>query len=560
MGLAPRTNALVPVKASPAPLVWANGRPFVREALTAEIAAPMMSGVRSIYANHPSKGLTPQRIASILLEAEQGSPVRYLELAEDMEEKDLHYLSVLGTRKRQVAQLPIEVEPADDSAEAKADAKIVEDWLERDTLSSEIEDIQDAIGKGYSVIEMMWAVSDGLLLPERLEWRDPRWFEFDRVDGRTLMLRGDAGPEPLPAAKFITHTAQAKSGLPIRGGLARAAAWGWLFKNLALKDWASFLEMFGLPMRMGRYDNGTSEGDIRKLMNAVAQLGSDAAAVFPKSMEVEFIDGKSGTSPADLWQALCTYLDDQVSKAVLGQTSSSDAKAGGLGSGQSTLHNDVRGDIEAADAKLLAATLNRDLVKPMIILNRGPRARYPRLKIGRPDEVDVKALTDAATALVPLGVQVSAEAMREAAGLPAAKAGEAVLMAPAQNSPQDALEAPGGGKPPKAAPTRFLGPLKSPGEAKRNEGRATASQNERAVDPIDVATDEALDDWELLITPLLGPVEALVASSATLEQVRDGLSATIGQMDVEAVRELLARTGFGARLAGDADLGESQKG
>jgi phage gp29-like protein len=68
---------------------------------------------------------------------------------------------------------------------------------------------------------------------------------------------------------------------------------------------------------------------------------------------------------------------------VLGQTNTTDAQAGGLGSGQAQVHNEVRGDIERADAKLLAATLNRDLVVPMVILNRGVRDKYPRLKIGR---------------------------------------------------------------------------------------------------------------------------------------------------------------------------------
>ena len=71
----------------------------------------------------------------------------YLELAEEMEEKDLHYQSVMGTRKRQVSQLPIEVEEADDTAEGKRDAELIRDWLDRDVLESELVDILDALGK-----------------------------------------------------------------------------------------------------------------------------------------------------------------------------------------------------------------------------------------------------------------------------------------------------------------------------------------------------------------------------------------------------------------------------
>ncbi len=61
-------------------------------------------------------------------------------------------------------------------------------------------------------------------------------------------LRGDIGiqpmTEPLLPYKFIVHVAKAKAGLPIRGGLARAAGWTYLFKNYVLKDWVTFAEVY----------------------------------------------------------------------------------------------------------------------------------------------------------------------------------------------------------------------------------------------------------------------------------------------------------------------------
>src|ERR1700689_2557637 len=83
------------------------------ERLREEQATPTMSGVRNIYsAMYPSAGLTPERLTQILREAEFGDPFLYLELAEEMEEKDLHYLSVLSTRKEALTQLDIVVSPA----------------------------------------------------------------------------------------------------------------------------------------------------------------------------------------------------------------------------------------------------------------------------------------------------------------------------------------------------------------------------------------------------------------------------------------------------------------
>lgn len=81
----------------------AQGRPIPTKDLREEIAGPSVTGVRSVLSGHPAQGLTPERLASLLMASEQGDEQAYLELAEEMEEKDLHYRSVLATRKIQVS-------------------------------------------------------------------------------------------------------------------------------------------------------------------------------------------------------------------------------------------------------------------------------------------------------------------------------------------------------------------------------------------------------------------------------------------------------------------------
>src|ERR1700733_10184889 len=127
----------------------AFGREVEVARLREEQAAPTISGIRNIYSSmHPSVGLTPERLTQILREAEFGDPFLYLELAEEMEEKDLHYLAVLGTRKESAAQLELVVRP---SSSDKSDVRIavmVSDRLMSGTLNlaSAIFDIQDALG------------------------------------------------------------------------------------------------------------------------------------------------------------------------------------------------------------------------------------------------------------------------------------------------------------------------------------------------------------------------------------------------------------------------------
>ena len=526
----------------PPPLVWADGRPMIMDTLRREIAAPSVGSVRSIQSGHPAQGMDPRKLGQILRAAEGGDEIAYFELAEEIEEKDLHILSILGTRKRAVCALPIEVDAAGDSPEEQADADLVRDWLDTGALELALFDILDAIGKGRSACEIIWKTTSRLWTPDRIKWRDPRHFEYDRTTGEDLRLRTNEGTKRLPAAKFVVHEHKAKSGLPIRGGLMRALAWGYLFKNYAIKDWVIFLEGYGHPLRLGKYGPNETEANKRILANALTQLGADAWGTIPETMNVEFIDRKAGTAPNDLWRSKAEFWDLQFSKAVLGQTNTTDAQAGGLGSGQANVHNDVRGDIMDADAKLVSATINRDIVVPMIMLNRGVRATYPRIRIGRPDEVDAKVDIENAQKLAAMGVKIGGTQMRERAGLPAPEQGEEPLQVSAP--PQTPGEGPGGAlapdvrKNPASAP---LEPFKSPTEGNPDQGAVAAAQPEREPDGIDRAIDEALDDWQALVDPMREPIDALLDGAESLEDVRDGLIGALQAMDVSELQSVLAR-------------------
>ncbi|MHA5815310.1 phage portal protein family protein, partial [Pseudomonas aeruginosa] len=73
-----------------------------------EIREPQTAQLTSLHhevAGHPSRGLTPSRLASLLDSAEQGDIVAQYELFEDMEEKDGHIHAEMSKRRRAVAQL-----------------------------------------------------------------------------------------------------------------------------------------------------------------------------------------------------------------------------------------------------------------------------------------------------------------------------------------------------------------------------------------------------------------------------------------------------------------------
>lgn len=506
------------------------GVPIDFSRLRVEEAAPDITGVRQVVSSHPAHGLTPERLASLLREAEDGNPERYLELAEEMEEKDLHYLAQMNTRKRFVAQLDITVEAASDAADDVKNADLIRDWLARDTLEEDLFDILDAIGKGFSVTEIIWEMSERQWWPARIEWRDPRWFEFDRKDGHTLLLRGNGPSTPLAPFKYIRHFHKAKSGIPIRGGLARPIAWYYLFKNYDIKDWVSFVDRYGLPLRVGKYGPGATADEKRKLLRAISQLGSDAGAIIPASMLVEIVEAKGAGTGSDIFEKLANYCDTQVSKAVLGQTTSADAISGGHA--VSKEHNEVRLDIGASDGKQLATTLNRDIGRPLVDLNRGPQKRYPRIIIAVREKEDVTALITNVEKAVKMGARVEATVITDKLGLPDPPKDAVLLRAPATPAAD-----PGGDQDQENEP----------------QDRARQAAQRTRPDAIDALADDALGDWEELVTPLVTPVEQLLEGAGSIEEARDRLVQTMASMDDRAFAELLAKAGFAARLAGELD-------
>jgi len=322
--------------------------------LQKEIAAPSLTGIRTVWDNTVAGGLTPFKLASLLQGAESGDANDYLTLAEEMEERDLHYRCEMSKRKLAVAALPVTVEAAGDDTKDKMLADEIRALTKRPGFRGLLKDLLDSIGKGYSVAEIIWE-RGAKWQPQRYEWRDPRFFTFDRVSRRQVRLLDEAdmmeGIELAPY-KFICHVPHLKTGIPIRGGIARVAAWAYLFKNYTVKDWIAFAEVFGMPLRVGKYQPGASKDDIAILKSAVANLGSDAAAVIPESMLIEFVESAKSTGGHELYNKLADWLDAQVSRGILGQTATTTGTPGKLGGDEA--QSEVREDIRDDDAMQLA--------------------------------------------------------------------------------------------------------------------------------------------------------------------------------------------------------------
>lgn len=230
-----------------------------------------------------------------------GDLVAQAELAEDMEEKDAHLQSELGKRRSALLTVDWQIQPPVNASAAEIrDAEMLEEILRDATWFDDcIFDATDAILKGFSCQEIQWEPNliGGLKLIRNVQWRDPAWFMTPTEQRNSLRLR-DGSVTGIELQKFgwITHIAKAKTGYLSRIGLVRTLVWPFLYKNYSARDFAEFLEIYGLPMRLGKYPEGATPTEKNTLLRAVMSIGHNAGGIIPRGMEIEFQNAADGDS------------------------------------------------------------------------------------------------------------------------------------------------------------------------------------------------------------------------------------------------------------------------
>ena len=519
-----------------------TGKGFKKKDLTRHITRATLTGVRQASPGHSvASFLTPERLASVLRNAIDGDMEDYLILAEEMEERDLHYSSQLRTRKLAVSGIEPVVEAVSEDAKDVKLADEIRALVSEPAFSDMLFDLLDGLGKGFSVVEVLWKTTGraygtspihggrGRWIPSDYRWADPRFFKFDDETGRELRHQNHTveGGQ-LEPYKYLIHMPRIKSGLPVRNGLARLTAVMYMLKGYTLKDWWAFAEVFGMPIRVGKYGPNATDEEIRTLVNAIANIASDAGAAIPESMKLELIETSKATGGDTLFQNMAEWADRQISKGVLGQTMTADD---GSSQSQANVHNDVRGDIQKDDARQLANTL-QTLVQWYIDLNHGPQERYPRITLPIIEPEDLKTLADAIGPMIDRGLKIEKSQLLDRFGFADPDEG-AELMQPV------------------GAPA--VPPVSEP--ALNHSLALNSEQNDPVETSLEEIEREMLAEWEPVMKPILDPVQTLADECEDLEEFLARLPELLedGAMDASKLITKLAEGTFKARGVGDAD-------
>jgi SPP1 gp7 family putative phage head morphogenesis protein len=286
----------------------------------------------------------------------------------------------------------------------------INDLIDSIGFTTLIEEIMNSKFWGYSILEpTFYTTIDGS-------------YEMDP----NLIPRHNYRPEQGIVAK--DHTAEeginiregiyAKTimevGNPDDLGLYLKAAPYQILKRGGLGDWALFVQVFGNPLVDATWD-GFDESQRIKLLEAINALGSGGAIVRPEGTNITLLENKSNAN-GDLQDKFMTFLNKEISKALLGSTETTES-SDSSGYAQAETHAGQDERKNESDINFVRRVLNSRFIK--ILTTHGFDTAGGRFVIeGEDNELSVKESFDIQMRLFDKGLPIEDDFFYETYGIP----------------------------------------------------------------------------------------------------------------------------------------------
>jgi phage gp29-like protein len=489
----------------------------------------LQAGARSSNANllnyRSVNTLDPARLASAFALADQGYLHDQAAFFELIEEQDPHIYAELAKRRRAVTGLGWHLQAPKDASQQELNRTAeLNDMVRAIPRFEDAQyDLTDAIGKGFAALEIEWATGRQWL-PKNLFYVPQRYFNVVRETGEMQYM--DVGlPESLRPNGWIMHEHRAKSGYIEQASLFRVLAWTYAYKAYNMRDMQRFLEVYGLPLRLGKYPSGIAPKQRDELLRAVRNIGNDGAGVVPSTMSIDFISAQPGK--VDDFLSTIQYWESKQSKAILG--GELDGKT--TSEARIMMYDKVRREILLHDVRQLEPTLNQQLIRPIVLFNGMFAAdRMPVFKYETEESVDQQKMVDVLDKAAKMGMQIDVAWAHEALQIPRADDKALILGAAAPVvAAQD-----------NAALTRLA--------ALAVESVDAVTHNQIARE--DQLSREAAPAWNAI----LNSIKTIVENATSLEGLRDDLLNSFADLDTAALTKVMALAFAAAELAGMDDV------
>jgi phage gp29-like protein len=378
------------------------------------------------------------------------------DIFDQMRRSDTQVRLCLSAVKNPIKSATFEVEPGEDTDEAKADAELIEHILFNDMDSPWDEFLSEALSMvefGHSVFEVINKVTfnnkkfgtyNGI---KKLAFRSQRTIErwnLDQATGDLLSVTQYAFGDlqklvDIPAENLLVYSVD-KEGANYEGvSMLRPCYGPWFRKNNYLKFNAIGIEKFAVPTPLVEVPPGQEKGKQNDLM--IASLESYLVhqknfLLFPSGWKLTL--NANSYDPTKVEMSVDNE-DKRMAKAFLANF----LELGMHGSGSFALSNDLSDffltSLEFVARKIIEQ-INLKLIPKLIKMNRGQRDAYPIIKVSGISDKAGKELAEVLNLLTGSKVIIPDEPLethvRKRFGLPKASTdGQRLPAAPNTNLP-----------------------------------------------------------------------------------------------------------------------------
>lgn len=172
-----------------------------------------------------------------------------------------------------------------------------------------------------------------------------------------------------PEAGQITRSQYDMQGTPIeqlpwchlfgrRGDLGRLLQCSMyaLYKRSGFGDFAQYVEIFGQPVRVIRYDayDRKTQDELRKMAQT---SGASLVMMIPKQADFEMLDGKTSNGTGELQERLIRCCNQEMSIAILGNSETTTSSRSS-GYAQAEVHAEQQLEVTKGDMRMVERALN----------------------------------------------------------------------------------------------------------------------------------------------------------------------------------------------------------
>lgn len=382
---------------------------------------------------NPLRQLTIQRLMALFEQAERGAFSEIQLILRKAEKRFPVLKGFIEKLTSSIEELNWDVKVMDPLPEgiteeqAEAQRKYLKGRYELlKNLSNTFGQIALAEIRGYAVLQKhryQGGPNDGAV--EELYWMEPWCWSREGYYGdfyynedsrfgiglgtcqQTLGEKNRIGSDQLPREDFVIREVDS----PIYE-IALIAFVNWL---MARKDWAAFVEIFGLPNSIVIMPPNIPAGMEEVYQASAEKVADGVSGALPNGSDVKF--PTAGSRSEIPFKAFCDAQESDVVLAGTGGQLTMLSMPTGIGKGASEEHDGAWEKIAGLKARRINETLNRDFDIPELAaaFNGQPVAVYFELAVS--DEEDVSALATTVNTFAQAGLEVDAAEISERANM-----------------------------------------------------------------------------------------------------------------------------------------------